>query len=155
VQVSLENYNHFVCRFYLCIWNKEDQHSKEIIYYLARLKSKEILRDSGNGLAISRDSAKKICLALGQKNSFCRGFDKILALLLVCGCFQILQFNLYVLELIPNAFQASLRENSPVIRAKALRAVSICVIYESICVTHETICFASFSFRHHSSVSRT
>ncbi|ONM51063.1 PHD finger family protein [Zea mays] len=117
--------NLFTRWFYLCIWNKENQHSQEeIIYYLARLKSKEILRDSGNGLAISRDSAKKICLALGQKNSFCRGFDKILALLLVCGCFQILKFNLYVLELIPNAFQASLRENSPVIRAKALRAVS-------------------------------
>ncbi|ONM51055.1 PHD finger family protein [Zea mays] len=94
--------NLFTRWFYLCIWNKENQHSQEeIIYYLARLKSKEILRDSGNGLAISRDSAKKICLALGQKNSFCRGFDKILALLL-----------------------ASLRENSPVIRAKALRAVS-------------------------------
>jgi cohesin loading factor subunit SCC2 len=149
VPVHLEIYNHFVYRFYLCIWNKENQHSQEeIIYYLARLKSKEILRDSGNGLAISRDSAKKICLALGQKNSFCRGFDKILALLLVCGCFQILKFNLYVLELIPNAFQASLRENSPVIRAKALRAVSICV-------TYETICFAAFSFGHHSSVSRT
>jgi cohesin loading factor subunit SCC2 len=102
VQMSLEIDNHFVCRFYLCIWNKDDPHSEEkIIYYLARLKSKEILRDSGNCLVISRDWAKKICLALGQKNSFSRGFDKILALLL-----------------------ASLRENSPVIRAKALRAVS-------------------------------
>uniref|UniRef100_K3ZPX8 Sister chromatid cohesion protein n=1 Tax=Setaria italica TaxID=4555 RepID=K3ZPX8_SETIT len=94
--------NLFTRWFYLCIWNKDDPHSQEkIIYYLARLKSKEILRDSGNGLVISRDWAKKICLALGQKNSFSRGFDKILALLL-----------------------ASLRENSPVIRAKALRAVS-------------------------------
>ncbi|CAM0905131.1 unnamed protein product [Alopecurus aequalis] len=88
--------------FYLCMWYKEDQHSQEkIIYYLSRLKSKEILRDSGTGLVLSRDWAKKICLALGQKNSFSRGFDKILSLLL-----------------------ASLRENSPVIRAKALRAVS-------------------------------
>ncbi|KQK21203.1 hypothetical protein BRADI_1g59325v3 [Brachypodium distachyon] len=88
--------------FYLCMWYKEDLRSQEkIIYYLARLKSKEILRYSGNGLVLSRDWAKKICLALGQKNSFSRGFDKILALLL-----------------------ASLRENSPVIRAKALRAVS-------------------------------
>uniref|UniRef100_A0A453BQD5 Sister chromatid cohesion protein n=1 Tax=Aegilops tauschii subsp. strangulata TaxID=200361 RepID=A0A453BQD5_AEGTS len=88
--------------FYLCMWYKEDISSQEkIIYYLARLKSKEILRDSGSGLALSRDWAKKICLALGQKNSFSRGFDKILSLLL-----------------------ASLRENSPVIRAKALRAVS-------------------------------
>ncbi|ONM28008.1 PHD finger family protein [Zea mays] len=102
---SQDDGNLFTRWFYLCIWNKDDQHSQEkIIYYLARLKSKEILRDSGNGLAISRDSAKKICLALGQKNSFCRGFDKILALLL-----------------------ASLRENSPVIRAKALRAVS-CIV---------------------------
>ena len=84
VQMSLEIDNHFVCRFYLCIWNKDDPHSEEkIIYYLARLKSKEILRDSGNCLVISRDWAKKICLALGQKNSFSRGFDKILALLLV------------------------------------------------------------------------
>jgi cohesin loading factor subunit SCC2 len=94
---------HFVCRFYLCMWYKDDPHSQEkIIYYLARLKTKDILRDSGNGLVLSRDWAKKICLALGQKNSFSRGFDKILSLLL-----------------------ASLRENSPVIRAKALRAVSI------------------------------
>ncbi|RLN34829.1 nipped-B-like protein B isoform X2 [Panicum miliaceum] len=94
--------NLFTRWFYLCIWNKDDPHSEEkIIYYLARLKSKEILHDSGNCLVISRDWAKKICLALGQKNSFSRGFDKILALLL-----------------------ASLRENSPVIRAKALRAVS-------------------------------
>ncbi|XP_062190537.1 sister chromatid cohesion protein SCC2-like isoform X1 [Phragmites australis] len=94
--------NLFTRWFYLCMWYKDDPHSQEkIIYYLARLKSKEILRDSGNGLVISRDWAKKICLALGQKNSFSRGFDKILSLLL-----------------------ASLRENSPVIRAKALRAVS-------------------------------
>ncbi|KAF8695573.1 hypothetical protein HU200_037422 [Digitaria exilis] len=94
--------NLFTRWFYLCIWNKDGPHSQEkIIYYLARLKSKEILRDSGNGMLISRDWAKKICLALGQKNSFSKGFDKILRLLL-----------------------ASLRENSPVIRAKALRAVS-------------------------------
>ncbi|WVZ61503.1 hypothetical protein U9M48_011364 [Paspalum notatum var. saurae] len=97
--------NLFTRWFYLCVWNKDDPHSQEkIVYYLARLKSKEILRDSGSGLAISRDWAKKICLALGQKNSFSRGFDKILSLLL-----------------------ASLRENSPVIRAKALRAVSTIV----------------------------
>ncbi|XP_040381685.1 sister chromatid cohesion protein SCC2 isoform X2 [Oryza brachyantha] len=94
--------NLFTRWFYLCMWYKDDPHSQEkIIYYLARLKTKEILRDSGNGLVLSRDWAKKICLALGQKNSFSRGFDKILSLLL-----------------------ASLRENSPVIRAKALRAVS-------------------------------
>ncbi|TVU40275.1 hypothetical protein EJB05_13731 [Eragrostis curvula] len=94
--------NMFTRWFYLCMWYKDDPRSKEkITYYLARLKSKEILRDSSNGLIISRDWAKKICLTLGQNNSFSRGFDKILGLLL-----------------------ASLRENSPVIRAKALRAVS-------------------------------
>ncbi|KAL5197683.1 hypothetical protein ABZP36_001195 [Zizania latifolia] len=94
--------NLFTRWFYLCMWYKDDPHSQEkIIYYLARLKTKEILREYCNGLVLSRDWAKKICLALGQKNSFSRGFDKILSLLL-----------------------ASLRENSPVIRAKALRAVS-------------------------------
>ncbi|GJN10527.1 hypothetical protein PR202_ga28626 [Eleusine coracana subsp. coracana] len=93
--------NLFTRWFYLCMWYKDDPRCKEkITYYLARLKSKEILRDSGHSLVISKEWAKKICLTLGQKNSFSRGFDKILCLLL-----------------------ASLRENSPVIRAKALRAV--------------------------------
>jgi hypothetical protein len=88
----------FMCRFYLCMWYKDDPHSKEkITYYLARLKSKEILRDSGNGLAITREWAKKICLTLGQKNSFSRGFDKILCLLLVCGCFLI--FNIVQIQI--------------------------------------------------------
>jgi len=95
--MSLEIDNHFVCRFYLCIWNKDDPHSEEkIIYYLARLKSKEILRDSGNCLVISRDWAKKICLALGQKNSFSRGFDKILGLLLVSGSFLTYSLRLWI-----------------------------------------------------------
>jgi cohesin loading factor subunit SCC2 len=94
VQISLETDFHFVCRFYLCMWYKEDQHSQEkIIYYLSRLKSKEILRDSGPGSVLSRDWAKKVCLALGQKNSFSRGFDKILSLLLVCHCFLMFHFN--------------------------------------------------------------
>ncbi|KAL8106803.1 hypothetical protein AgCh_023541 [Apium graveolens] len=53
---------------------------------------------------LKRNSVKKMTLAMGQNNSFSRGFDKILQMLL-----------------------ASLRENSPVIRAKALRAVSIIV----------------------------
>uniref|UniRef100_A0A0D9WUQ6 Sister chromatid cohesion protein n=1 Tax=Leersia perrieri TaxID=77586 RepID=A0A0D9WUQ6_9ORYZ len=76
--------NLFTRWFYLCMWYKDDPHSQEkIIYYLARLKTKEIMRDSGSGFALSRDWAKKICLALGQKNSFSRGFDKILSLLLV------------------------------------------------------------------------
>lgn len=73
-----------MCRFYLCLWYKDDPLAQERMnYYLARLKSKEILRDSGNTLLLSRDWAKKICLALGQNNSFSRGFDKILSLLLV------------------------------------------------------------------------
>ncbi|XP_039139288.1 sister chromatid cohesion protein SCC2 isoform X2 [Dioscorea cayenensis subsp. rotundata] len=94
--------NLFTRWFYLCLWYKDGPPSQErIIYYLAKLKSKAILRDSGADLLLSRDWAKKICLALGQNNSFSRGFDKILSLLL-----------------------ASLRENSPILRAKALRAVS-------------------------------
>lgn len=88
--------------FYLSIWHKESPLSPEkIIYLIARLKSKPILRGSEVTLTLSRDWAKKICLALGQKLSFSRGFDKILTHLL-----------------------ASLREGSSILRAKALRAVS-------------------------------
>ncbi|VFQ68533.1 unnamed protein product [Cuscuta campestris] len=92
--------------FYLCLWYKDDPGSQQKFYfYLSKLKSKAILRDSGSFSSfLTRDSVKKITLALGQKSSFSRGFEKILQLLLV-----------------------SLRENSPVIRAKALRAVSIIV----------------------------
>jgi cohesin loading factor subunit SCC2 len=69
------------------------------------MKSRTIIRDSGTvSSMLTRDSIKKIALALGQKSSFSRGFDKIFHTLLV-----------------------SLKENSPVIRAKALRAVSIIV----------------------------
>ncbi|KAK1306486.1 hypothetical protein QJS10_CPA10g01957 [Acorus calamus] len=93
---------HLIARwFYLCLWFKHDSNSQErITYYFARLKSRAILRDYGTTL-MSRDLARKISIVLGQKLSFSRGFDKILSLLL-----------------------ASLRENSPVIRARALRAVS-------------------------------
>ncbi|KAK1272735.1 hypothetical protein QJS04_geneDACA008026 [Acorus gramineus] len=93
---------HLIARwFYLCLWFKHDSNSQErITYYFARLKSRAILRDYGTTL-MSRDLARKISIVLGQKISFSRGFDKILSLLL-----------------------ASLRENSPVIRARALRAVS-------------------------------
>ncbi|XP_038880414.1 sister chromatid cohesion protein SCC2 isoform X2 [Benincasa hispida] len=96
----------FVRWFYLCLWYKDDPKSEQkFIYYLSRLKSMAIVRDGGNTSSLlTRDSVKKITLALGQNNSFSRGFDKILHMLL-----------------------ASLRENSPVIRAKALRAVSIIV----------------------------
>ncbi|KAK7266529.1 hypothetical protein RIF29_19175 [Crotalaria pallida] len=95
----------FVCWFYLCLWCKDDPNCQKSMYNLARMKSRIIVRDSANvSSMLTRDSIKKITLALGQNSSFCRGFDKILHVLL-----------------------ASLRENSPVIRAKALRAVSIIV----------------------------
>ncbi|KAH0454103.1 hypothetical protein IEQ34_016027 [Dendrobium chrysotoxum] len=75
--------------------------TRTTLYLQKRLKSKTILRGSYVALTLSRDWAKKICLALGQNLSFSRGFDKILTHLL-----------------------ASLREGSSILRAKALRAVS-------------------------------
>ncbi|XP_057962405.1 sister chromatid cohesion protein SCC2 isoform X2 [Malania oleifera] len=103
---SVDDVHLFARWFYLCLWYKDDPESQQkFMYYLARLKSKAIVRDSGAvSSLLTRNSVKKITLALGQKSSFSRGFDKILFMLL-----------------------ASLRENSPVIRAKALRAVSIIV----------------------------
>jgi cohesin loading factor subunit SCC2 len=66
------------------MWYKDDPQSQEkIIYYLSRLKAKEILQDPGGNLILSRETARKVCLALGQHSSFSRGFDKILTLLLV------------------------------------------------------------------------
>ncbi|KAJ6734812.1 EXPRESSED PROTEIN-RELATED [Salix purpurea] len=104
--VSADDAYLFVRWFYLCLWYKDDPKSKQkSMYHLTRLKSNLIVRDSGTAFSLlTRDSVKKIALALGQNSSFCRGFDKILHMLL-----------------------ASLRENSPIIRAKALRAVSIIV----------------------------
>ncbi|XP_050226954.1 sister chromatid cohesion protein SCC2 isoform X2 [Mercurialis annua] len=104
--VSSDDVHLFIRWFYLCLWYKDDPKSEQkLIYYLTRLKSNLVVRDSGTAyLKLMRDSVKKITLALGQNSSFSRGFDKILHMLL-----------------------ASLRENSPVIRAKALRAVSIIV----------------------------
>ncbi|KAK9052474.1 hypothetical protein SSX86_029103 [Deinandra increscens subsp. villosa] len=103
---SAEDVHIFTRWFYICMWYKEDPSSQEkFLYYLARLKSKEIVRGSGmNSSLLTRSSVKKLTLALGQHSSFSRGFDRILHLLL-----------------------ASLREGSPVIRAKALRAVSMIV----------------------------
>ncbi|XP_057993435.1 sister chromatid cohesion protein SCC2-like isoform X2 [Hevea brasiliensis] len=103
---SADDVHLFVRWFYLCLWYKDDPKSQQkLIYYLTRLKSNLVVRDTvTNYSKLKRDSAKKITLALGQLSSFCRGFDKILHVLL-----------------------ASLRENSPVIRAKSLRAVSIIV----------------------------
>ncbi|KAL2977038.1 hypothetical protein AAZX31_13G042900 [Glycine max] len=103
---SADDLHLFICWFYLCLWYKDDSNCQQkSSYYLARMKSKIIVRDSGTVSSIlTRDSIKKITSALGQNSSFCRGFDKILHTLL-----------------------ASLMENSPVIRAKALKAVSIIV----------------------------
>nr|XP_043640101.1 sister chromatid cohesion protein SCC2 isoform X2 [Erigeron canadensis] len=103
---STEDVHIFTRWFYMCLWYKDDPTSQDrFLYYLARLKSKAIVRGSGMvSSLLTRSSIKKITLALGQNSSFTRGFDKILHLLL-----------------------ASLREGSPVIRAKALRAVSIIV----------------------------
>lgn len=73
---------------------------------------------------LKRDSAKKITLALGQNSSFSRGFDKILQVLLVGEIACCLNyFDLQVFISISLYSQASLRENSSGIRAKALRAV--------------------------------
>lgn len=103
---SSDDLHLFARWFYLCLWYKDEPKSRQqFIYRLARLKSKEVIRDSGSlSSLLKRDSIKKITLCLGQHSSFSRGFDTILGMLLV-----------------------SLRENSPVIRAKALRAVSIIV----------------------------
>lgn len=49
-----------------------------------------IVRDGGNTSSLlTRDSVKKITLALGQNNSFSRGFDKILHMLLVSKLFLV------------------------------------------------------------------
>ncbi|KAK7271858.1 hypothetical protein RJT34_28101 [Clitoria ternatea] len=102
---SADDLHLFICWFYLCLWYKDDSNCQKSVYYLARMKSRIIVRDSGAvSSRLKRDSIKRVTLALGQNSSFCRGFDKILHMLL-----------------------ASLRENSSAIRAKALRAVSIIV----------------------------
>ncbi|XP_057521747.1 sister chromatid cohesion protein SCC2 isoform X2 [Amaranthus tricolor] len=103
---SSDDLHLFVCWFYLCLWYKDEPKSQQqFSYRLARLKSKAVIRDSGSlSSLLTRDFVKKITLCLGQLNSFSRGFDTILGLLL-----------------------GSLRDHSPVIRAKALRAVSIIV----------------------------
>ncbi|XP_073147222.1 sister chromatid cohesion protein SCC2 isoform X2 [Henckelia pumila] len=106
--VPSEDDTHLFARwFYLCLWYKDDHPASEqkIYYYLARLKSRALVRESSSfSYTLTRDSVKKLALALGQNSSFARGFDKILQVLL-----------------------ASLRDNSPTIRSKAMRAVSIIV----------------------------
>ncbi|CAH2072676.1 unnamed protein product [Thlaspi arvense] len=103
---SADDVHTFICWFYLCLWYKDVPKSqKKFKYYIARLKAKSIIRNSGATASfLTRDAIKKITLALGLNSSFSRGFDKILHMLL-----------------------ASLRENSPIIRAKAMRAVSVIV----------------------------
>lgn len=73
------------CRFYLCVWFKDEPKSQQkMTYYLARLKSKAIVRDSGIvSSLLTRETVKKVTLVLGQNNSFSRGLDKILYTLLV------------------------------------------------------------------------
>lgn len=129
-----------MCRFYLCLWYKDDPKSQEkLSYCFARLNSKAIVRDFGTiSCFLTRESAKKISLALGQNNSFSRGFDKILYMLLVsnyisCGLsFPFLSVNNDLLSYLlkKNWTQASLRENSPILRAKALRAVSKILFFQ-------------------------
>ncbi|CAL8126389.1 unnamed protein product [Prunus armeniaca] len=83
-------------RFHLLLWYKDDPKSQQkFLYYLARLKSKEVVLDSGTVFSLlTRDSVKKITLALGQKkkNSFSRGFDKILHLPLDIVCRTVYEF---------------------------------------------------------------
>ncbi|KAL8144455.1 hypothetical protein V2J09_017487 [Rumex salicifolius] len=103
---SADDLHLFTRWFYLCLWCKDDPKSQQKLdYHLARLKLKAIVRDSeAASTLLTRSSIKKISAFLGQNSSFCRGFDRILCNLLAC-----------------------LRENSPVVRAKALRAVSLIV----------------------------
>ncbi|KAL0728050.1 hypothetical protein Bca4012_024143 [Brassica carinata] len=103
---STDDAHTFICWFHLCLCYKDVPKSQEKFkYYIARLKAKSIIRNSGATTSfLTRDAIKKITLALGRNSSFSRGFDKILHMLL-----------------------ASLRENSPIIRAKAMRAVSTIV----------------------------
>lgn len=114
-----------LCRFYLCLWYKDVPKSqKKFKYYIARLKAKTIIRNSGATTSfLTRDAIKKITLALGLNSSFSRGFDKILHMLLVSESFLCI-FLVSIFILTGLFFQASLRENSPIIRAKAMRAVS-------------------------------
>ncbi|RZC92975.1 hypothetical protein C5167_021514 [Papaver somniferum] len=72
--------------FYLCLWYKDDPKSQEAGLLPRELQWTSTVVSS----FLTRESAKKISLAFGQQNSFSRGNDKILCMLL-----------------------ASLRENSP------------------------------------------
>ncbi|CAN6477261.1 unnamed protein product [Victoria cruziana] len=102
---SVENFNLIIRWFYLCLWYKDETKSREsFLYYLIRLKSKEIWDVGAAASMFSRELAKKVSFALGRNRSFARGFDKIFDVLL-----------------------KNLQENSPILRAKALRAVTVIV----------------------------
>ncbi|GAB2216709.1 hypothetical protein Droror1_Dr00024486 [Drosera rotundifolia] len=103
---SADDLHLFARWFYLCIWYKDNPNSRQNFRYrLAGLRSEGISHDLvASSPSLNRESIKRITSSLGQNSSFSRGFDTILSLLMV-----------------------SLRENSPVIRAKALRAVSLIV----------------------------
>eukprot|EP01018_Ginkgo_biloba_P006884 Gb_05661 [translate_table: standard] len=103
---STDNTSTFARRFYLCQWYRDDPNASQMLpFYHGRWNAKAPVQDFGIAPAIlSRDAITRISAALGQQRSLARGFDKILDILL-----------------------ASLQENSPTPRAKALRAVSAIV----------------------------
>eukprot|EP01018_Ginkgo_biloba_P004991 Gb_41687 [translate_table: standard] len=96
----------YACQFYLCQWYKDDPNAIRMLpLYNRRQNSKAPVLEFGiASAALSRDIVSRISATLGQQRSLARGFDKILDRLL-----------------------ASLQENSPTPRAKALRAVSAIV----------------------------
>ncbi|XP_057817132.2 sister chromatid cohesion protein SCC2 isoform X2 [Cryptomeria japonica] len=103
---STDNLVTYACQFYLCEWFKDEPNALQMLpFYHGRCNLK--VQSMGFGIAsasFSRDVITCISAALGQKRALARGFDKILDRLLV-----------------------SLQENSPTLRAKALRAVSTIV----------------------------
>ncbi|KAH9304417.1 hypothetical protein KI387_008821 [Taxus chinensis] len=103
---STDDTSTFARRFYLCQWYRDDPNASQMLpYYHGRWTSKAPVQDFGVASApLSRNVITRISAALGQQRSLARGFDKILDILL-----------------------ASLQENSPTPRAKALRAVSAIV----------------------------
>lgn len=103
---STDNSAAYASQFYLCQWYKDDPSpSQLLLFYHGRLNLKAHRTDFGIASAVlSRNVITRISAALGQQRSLARGFDKILDRLLAC-----------------------LQENSPMPRARALRAVSAIV----------------------------
>lgn len=102
----MDNSAAYACQFYLCQWYKDDPSpSQMLLFYNGGLNLKAHTMDFGVASAVlSRNVIMRISTALGQQRSLARGFDKILDRLLAC-----------------------LQENSPMPRARALRAVSAIV----------------------------